>query len=184
MVRLIAAIAILAASVSVGETEKAQPYAGLREREVKVLSDEQILDLRNGRGMGYALAAELNGYPGPVHVLELADQLALTPDQKIETQKLLDAMKGDAIPLGERLIEEEALLDRQFRDEKATSESIVALTRAIALTQSDLRARHLTYHLATKALLKPDQLDLYQELRGYGSATQGVHGGHGTGHRN
>ncbi len=184
MIRVIAAITMLAASVSAGKTEKAQPYAGFQERRVKALSGDQISDLRNGRGMGYALAAELNGYPGPVHVLELADQLELTLDQKNETQKLLDAMKSDTIQLGERLIEEEALLDGQFRDEKATSESIAASTRAIALTQSDLRARHLTYHLATRALLKPDQLDLYQELRGYGSATQSGHGGHGEGHKN
>ncbi len=42
-----------------------QPYAGLQARPVKALSDQQIADLKAGRGMGLALAAELNGYPGP-----------------------------------------------------------------------------------------------------------------------
>src|SRR5581483_11779332 len=43
------------------------PYAGLQHRAVKALSDQQLADLRAGRGMGLALAAELNGYPGPIH---------------------------------------------------------------------------------------------------------------------
>jgi len=37
------------------------------------LSVEQIEQYRAGAGMGYAKAAELNRYPGPMHVLELAD---------------------------------------------------------------------------------------------------------------
>jgi hypothetical protein len=38
-----------------------QPYAGMQTRPIKALSDQQIADLRAGRGMGLALAAELNG---------------------------------------------------------------------------------------------------------------------------
>ena len=33
-----------------------QPYAGLQNRAIKTLSDEQIADLNAGRGMGLALA--------------------------------------------------------------------------------------------------------------------------------
>ena len=72
---------------------------------VKALSEQQTADLRAGRGMGLALAAELNGYPGPLHVLELADQLDLTADQRSKVQQLFDAMKAEAMPLGSRLIE-------------------------------------------------------------------------------
>src|SRR5262245_1477224 len=57
------------------------PYAGLDSRDIKALSAEQLADLKAGRGMGLALAAELNGYPGPLHVLELADRLQLSPEQ-------------------------------------------------------------------------------------------------------
>src|SRR3954453_6122467 len=88
-----------------------QPYAGLQSRPVKALSEQQIADLRAGRGMSLALPAELNGYPGPVHVLELGDQLRLTTDQRIRVQELHAAMKAEAIPLGERLITQEADLD-------------------------------------------------------------------------
>jgi hypothetical protein len=38
---------------------------GMQSRPIKALSDQQVSDLRAGRGMGLALAAELNGYPGP-----------------------------------------------------------------------------------------------------------------------
>jgi hypothetical protein len=58
------------------------PYAGLEKRAIKALSDAQIADLRAGRGMDLALPAELNGYPGPVHVLELGDRLGLDAEQE------------------------------------------------------------------------------------------------------
>jgi hypothetical protein len=51
--------------------QSAGPYAGMQARPIKALSAEQIADLKAGRGMSLALAAELNGYPGPRHVLEL-----------------------------------------------------------------------------------------------------------------
>jgi hypothetical protein len=41
--------------------------------------------------MGLALAAELNGYPGPIHVLQLSDKLGLTPEQKARVQSLFDS---------------------------------------------------------------------------------------------
>jgi hypothetical protein len=66
---------------------------------VRVLSDQQIADLRAGRGMGLALPAELNGYPSPVHVLELGDQLKLTKDQRARVQEfhasIIDVCGGD-----------------------------------------------------------------------------------------
>lgn len=58
-----------------------QPYAGLETRQIKALSGEPVAELRAGEGMGLALAAELNGYPGPRHVLDLANQLGLTDEQ-------------------------------------------------------------------------------------------------------
>src|SRR3990172_8479974 len=67
------------------------PYAGLEGREIKALSPEQIQELRNGDGMGLALAAELNHYPGPRHVLELAHELALSPKQQDQVQAIEQA---------------------------------------------------------------------------------------------
>lgn len=80
------------------------PYAGMQMRPVKALSDQQFADLKAGRGMGLALAAELNGYPGPVHVLELSKELSLTAQQRAQVENLFAEMKREAVPLSERLI--------------------------------------------------------------------------------
>ena len=88
MKKYIAAVAVSALFAGVALGQSQQPYAGLQSRPIKALSDEQIADLRAGRGMGLALAAELNGYPGPSHVIELADALALQPDQRARMQQL------------------------------------------------------------------------------------------------
>jgi hypothetical protein len=152
------------------------PYAGMQTRPIKAISEQQMAELRAGRGMGLAVAAELNGYPGPSHVLELADKLELSADQHTDVQRLFDQMKAEAIPLGSKLIEQEAELDQQFAGHTVTPESLRASTVAVALTQGALRETHLKYHLSTVAILTPDQMLRYAELRGYG--------GHPMHHRN
>lgn len=160
---------IVASLVLITSVNAETPYAGMQTRPIKALSEQQIADLGAGRGMGLALAAELNGYPGPAHVLELADRLDLSPDQRSKVQGLFDSMKADALPLGERLIREETDLDGQFADRTVTPESLKASTAAIAKTQGVLRESHLKYHLLTSALLTPPQMMKYAELRGYDS---------------
>jgi Spy/CpxP family protein refolding chaperone len=159
-----------------------QPYAALGERPVKALSQEQIADLRAGRGMGLALAAELNGYPGPLHALEHADALGLSAAQRERTKALFEAMKAEAVPLGERLIAEETTLDRLFATRSAAPATLEAATRAIGATQAALRAAHLRYHLAMMEVLSPEQIRRYGELRGYASAPAGHPGGGRHGH--
>ena len=155
-----------------------QPYAGLEARSIKALSDQQIADLKAGRGMGLALAAELNGHPGPIHVLELADSLDLSDQQRARMQELLTAMKAEAIPLGERLIAQEADLDKQFANKTITPASLAAATDAIGITHAALRQAHLKYHLSTVEVLTPAQVQRYAELRGYKTGTQHSHGRH------
>jgi Spy/CpxP family protein refolding chaperone len=156
------------------------PYAGLEHRPVKALSDEQIADLRAGRGMGLALVAELNGYPGPIHVLEHAQALDLSPEQRARVQALYEAMQGEATPLGERLIRQETDLDRLFARRTITPASLDRATAEIGRTQAALRAAHLKYHLATLDVLTPAQVGRYSELRGYAAGSrpqgQGAHG--------
>ena len=144
-----------------------QPYAGLEGRAIKALSDRDVADLRAGRGMGMALAAELNGYPGPMHVLELADSLGLSGEQRDKVQNLFAAMKSEAVPLGEKLIVQEAELDRQFAAKTVTPDSLKAATAAIGATQAALRETHLKYHLSTLEVLAPGQVERYRALRGY-----------------
>jgi hypothetical protein len=167
--RLIAAaLVILLASTAFAQHHHGQtPYAGMHQRAIKALSEQQISDLRAGRGMGLALAAELNGYPGPMHVLELATRLQLSPDQAQRVQALYDTMKGEAVAAGDKLIAVERELDQQFAEGKITPDALASLTAQIGARQGELRAVHLKYHLTTAALLSPDQRRRYGELRGY-----------------
>jgi Spy/CpxP family protein refolding chaperone len=146
----------------------------MEARPVKALSDRQVADLRAGRGMGMALPAELNGYPGPLHVLEMADALGLTPEQRERVRGLREAMTAETVPLGERLITEEAALDREFASRTVTPASLDAATAAIGRTQAALRAAHLRYHLTMMEVLTPEQVSRYGELRGYGAASGGT----------
>ena len=166
MKSIAAALGLIALSVSPSLAQS--PYAGMQTRPIKALSEQQIADLQAGRGMGLAMAAELNGYPGPAHVLELADKLELTPEQRSQVQGIFDSMQRDALPLGAKLIEQEAELDRQFADHKVTAESLKAATAKISETQGALREHHLKYHLTMVNLLSPTQVKRYSELRGYG----------------
>jgi len=49
------------------------PYSGQGKREIKSLSQQEITGYLHGKGLGYAKTAELNQFPGPRHVLDLAN---------------------------------------------------------------------------------------------------------------
>jgi Spy/CpxP family protein refolding chaperone len=151
------------------------PYAGMEQRPVKGLSDQQISDLKAGRGMGLALPAELNGYPGPAHVLELADTLKLSDEQRIKTKALFDAMKAETIPIGAQIIADETTLDHMFADKGITRASLDAITARVGEEQGKLQAAHLNYHLAMMEVLSPPQVARYAELRGYAEGGQHDH---------
>ena len=177
-----AALAAIVFSLAmyISSAEAQQPYAGFEARPIKALSDQQLADLRAGRGMGLALAAELNGYPGPTHVLELAEPLGLSEAQQVKMQELFAAMKAETVAVGEKLIAQEAELERLFAGRTITEASLAAAMQAISTTQAALRTAHLKYHLATVAVLAPAQIHQYAELRGYLSGEQPKHqrGGH------
>src|SRR3954463_4420800 len=142
-------LSVAAMMLAFGSAVAQTPYAGMQTRSIKALSDQQVADLGAGRGMGLAMAAELNGYPGPSHVLELADKLELTPDQHRRIKAMFDAMKAEAVPLGSKLIEQEADLDNKFASRTVTPESLKESTAALTATQGELRETHLKYHLST-----------------------------------
>jgi hypothetical protein len=169
-----AAIAPAAAQMQPGH-----PYVGLQVREAKTLSEEQLSDLKAGRGMGLALVADMNGYPGPRHVLDLADKLGLTEQQRTSIQQLFHTMKSEAMPIGAKLITAEKALNRQFAERTMTPERLQAATAAIAQIRGELQNTHLKYHLSTAALLSPSQITRYAELRGYrgAAATPSAHAG-------
>ena len=171
-------VAILAGLSSNALAQSAQPYSGMQNRPIKALSDQQVADLKAGRGMGLALAAELNGYPGPSHLIELSDQLGLTSIQLSNLKGMFDAMRSETIPIGEELVAQEEELDRRFAENVISEQQLKAATENIGETQARLRNVHLRYHLRTRALLQPSQIRRYAELRGYGADQAPVHHKH------
>ncbi len=160
----------------------ALPAAAAPAADIKALPAAQQQALLEGRGMGMAKAADLNGYPGPRHVLALAAELALSKDQRERTEALLAAMQDDAKALGAQLVEEERKLDRLFADGLASRDGMLSILNRISSLQGSLRARHLEAHLAQRDVLDADQLARYRELR---AATRGAEPGrhrmHGSG---
>lgn len=161
---LILSVALIALPAT-AQTPSA-PYAGQQERAVKALSPEETRDLAEGRGMGLAKAAELNGYPGPLHVLELAHELGLTASQRAMTEALYQRMQGEARRLGAAILQAEQELDRRFAHRLIDATSLASATRSVATLQGELRAVHLAARLEETALLTPAQIAKYQKRRG------------------
>jgi hypothetical protein len=148
----------------------ASPYQGQERRAVKSLADSQVADLLAGRGAGYAKAAELNGVPGPAHLLEMKTEIALSAGQEAEIEALRQRMQAEAVDLGRRLVALEAQLDAAFATATATKEALGDLLSAIASVERNLRFAHLAAHLETPAILTPEQIQAYNDLRGYAAA--------------
>lgn len=172
---LTAALAVLTPAAAAD-----QPYAALDERSIKALSDEEIADLQAGHGMGMALPAELNGYPGPRHVLDLADELSLTAEQRARTQTIYDGMQIAAKAMGAQIVAKEAALDAMFADGtvERDPQAVADLVTDIALSRGALRLLHLRAHIVTRHLLTLEQLENYAVLRGYGAPAPEGHGQH------
>ena len=166
------AVAVFTALLSTAMAQSSQPYSGMQNRPIKALSDQQVADLKAACGMGLALAAELNGYPGPSHLLELSDKLGLTSDQHSALKGMLDAMKAETIQLGENLVAQEKELDRLFAENVISEQQLMAATENIGETQAHLRNAHLRHHLLARAILQPSQIHRYAELRGYDAEPQ------------
>jgi hypothetical protein len=159
--------------------ETPSPYAGQETREIKALSRDEINGYVSGDGMGFAKAAELNHYPGPKHVLELADKLQLSEEQRRRSQMIFEDMKSKAVSLGKQFVEKEGLLDSRFAAANISYAELLQLVTEISVLHGEIRAVHLQAHLSQRAVLTADQLMHYDALRGYqGSGTHGQHHGH------
>lgn len=143
------------------------PYAGMQERAIKSLSDADIKELRRGEGWGLALPAELNGMPGPAHLLELKDQIPLSQDQIEKIQALFEDMRKAAIPAGERLIAAEAALEAAFAKGAVEETSLRRMLAEAESARTELRFIHLSQHYNTVPFLTPQQIVRYNVLRGY-----------------
>ncbi|WP_068116913.1 hypothetical protein [Tropicimonas marinistellae] len=165
---LFATVAIAAAGAQAQtHSQHAAPYAGLQTRAIKSLSDEDIAEIRAGAGWGLALPAELNGQPGPAHLLELQDEIGLSPAQVAEIEAIHQEMQAEAIAAGERLLAAEAALDAAFASGTLEPEALRLLVTEAGEARAALRFVHLSRHLATPSLLSEAQISRYTVLRGY-----------------
>jgi Spy/CpxP family protein refolding chaperone len=146
------AVVLLAASA------QAQHHSGQQDREKQYLE---------GAGMGYARPAEMNHFPGPMHVLELADQLKLTGEQRAVTKKLMDAHKTEARALGTELVTAEKELEQLFRGGKVDEAVLARAVRTTAAVEGEYRLLHLETHRRMREILTGEQVKRYDELRGY-----------------
>jgi len=121
--------------------------------------------VRDGRGFGMAFSADQNGYPGPMHVLELKERLALTADQETRVRALLQAMFAQSRPKSARLLDAEARLRAIFAGGGADEAAVRTLTAEVEHARAEVRLVHLVAHLKTRDVLTDAQRRAYHEAR-------------------
>ncbi len=175
---LIWATPVLLFPIVLSAQNNASSYAGQLQREIKALSPEEIKMYLEGHGMGLAKAAELNHYPGPRHVLDLATELKLSHEQFTKTQQAYDKMHAEAVRLGKLIVAKEKQLDSLYAAQKMSETQLRTIVGDVAKLQGELRFTHLNAHLEMKKILSPPQVAKYDELRGYEKGTTQQHGKH------
>jgi Spy/CpxP family protein refolding chaperone len=151
--------------VTTGALAQHHGYAGEENRDIKALSGEEVQQYLSGAGMGYAKAAELNHFPGPMHVLELADRLGLNAEQRAATKRLMDAHKAEARVIGAKLVDAERALELLFRKGGMDEAALADAVRRAAALEGEYRLSHLETHRRMRALLTQNQVKQYDALR-------------------
>ena len=167
---------ILMSSLVLAESKPSQPYAGQEKRSVSSLSASDLNALKKGQGWGLAKPAELNGYPGPIHVLELAENLELSKAQISQVRAIYNEMNANARRIGRAFVQSEVELDALFKTGSATPDALKRALEKSSQLRAELRAAHLNAHIKTVPLLTQHQRHLYTQLRGY--SNKGSHSGH------
>ncbi|WP_261336586.1 hypothetical protein [Rhizobium leguminosarum] len=150
-----------------GAHHATSPYAQEAARDIKSLSETDVDELTRGGGWGFAKPAELNGYPGPSHVLQMKDRLGLTDDQLLKVQEAFDLMQARASEEGKVFVEIERKLDAAFRSRAITESELRDLVATAEASRSRLRFIHLAAHLEATQLLDAGQIAAYGKERGY-----------------
>ncbi len=138
-----------------------------RGSEVASLTDEEVRSLRHGEGMGLARAAELNHFPGPRHLLELASELGLSDEQIARIRAIHDRMKSEAVAKGDAIIMAEGHLADLFASGEPTARETARVTGHLGAMRGQLQAIHLLAHIEAARELSAGQIREYDRLRGY-----------------
>lgn len=160
-------VALIGSSLSNAQS----PYAAQSNSSVQGLSAQEVDDLLNGRGAGYARTAELNSYPGPRHVLDLKQELALSSEQEEQIEVIFSQMNTEAKQVGQEIVELEQQLSDSFAQGTISESEIDEQTQQLAMAYGQYRSIHLRPHLEVQRLLSSEQISLYNELRGYSESS-------------
>ena len=142
-------------------------YVSQLDSPVRGLSVQEVDDLLNGRGAGYARSAELNSYPGPRHVLDMQQTLDLSPEIVSQVETIFNYMEASAQKLGREIVQGEAELSQGFAERTLSETEMQVQVEELARLYGQLRATHLQAHFQTRPLLSAQQIDVYNFLRGY-----------------
>ena len=127
--------------------------------------------VRDGRGFGMAFVADQQGYPGPLHVLELKDRLRLSRDQEAKAQALLAAMFAESRPKSARLLNAEARLRQLFAAGRPDEAAVRTAVGEVETARADVRLVLLLFHVKMRDALTDEQRRVYQEARWGGPNT-------------
>ncbi len=141
--------------------------------KIRSLDQEDVRALKQGSGASFADAAELNGVPGPASLLELKDRIPLDADQIKALQALDERTTEEAQKEGRSYLAQEAKLEEEFRSGNINDGLLQTALGYIEESRRKLRYIHLSAHLQTLTILRPEQIDRYNELR---SRTQSATG--------
>ena len=128
-------------------------------------------NVRDGRGFGMAFVADQQGYPGPLHVLELKDRLRLSRDQEAKAQALLAVMFAESRPKSARLLNAEARLRQLFAAGRPDEAAVRTAVGEVETARADVRLVHLLFHVKMADALTDEQRRVYQEARWGGPST-------------
>ena len=93
-------------------------YVDQTQNEIKAISNKDLMGLKRGYGTpfgGMAKAAELNGLPGPRHVLDLKNELNLSQETVRKIDDIFHKMASQAKLLGQELIAIESKMDKNLK---------------------------------------------------------------------
>ncbi len=169
-VSFMAILALTGAAIASAQPHEMSPHAGKQSRQIASLSDNDVAAIRKGTGWGLALPAEINGAPGPRHVLDFAEPLDLSDDQIAQITAVFEEMKRSAISAGDEFIAAEKALNDAFQRGGLDQSELARLVEQAGETRAGLRLVHLSAHLKTLPLLTEKQVELYAQLRGYADA--------------
>lgn len=175
-------LAILASGSMASGGQVAGTALALEPAQVptRSLTLEEIRGLREGEGMGLARAAELNGYPGPAHLLEAAraGKIHLYAEQREAIERIRTATMAKAQTLGHEILAQEASLEASFRAGRIVEADLARQLEDIGRKLAELRLTHLRAHLLAAAILRPEQIEEYYQFQGYAAPSPGRRLGH------